>query len=343
MKRKPSTHAGCRPCNPKKPRRVADQSPAATPATVDHPVLSRLYADVLSLRHYLLSRLPASSRPTATLRRLHHLPHQPESTAKDKDPDPELDALLDQTLVGLLPNLDLTSEPTHKHPDTERHQDLEAFTQQLSASTNSPASEATGHFLQAEVSLTAAPLCPELTDLQIVDFVIWRLFRRSNLHRPAHLLCHGFQRSGALPQPGSQKTAHSIPGLSSCCRNTSVQVLKSRPWCRLHAILGKQAGPIIIDMLNDCALFSPVTENNGNGNFVQLSGIPICDLKPLHALSNAPSLAPTHVLPAKIPTRLVSEDRKPNAITFVRNRMLYARAAVNAKGGVRFGMRHIRE
>jgi len=39
---------------------------------------------------------------------------------------------------------------------------------------------------------------------------------------------------------------------------------------------------------------------------------------------------------------LHTENRKPSTITLVRSRMLYARAALNAKGGVRFGMRHIR-
>ena len=35
--------------------------------------------------------------------------------------------------------------------------------------------------------------------------------------------------------------------------------------------------------------------------------------------------------------------RGPAEIIFVRNRMLYARAALNAQGGVRFGLRHIRK
>ena len=39
---------------------------------------------------------------------------------------------------------------------------------------------------------------------------------------------------------------------------------------------------------------------------------------------------------------LITKRRKLSTITFVRSRMLYARAALNAKGGVRFGMRHIR-
>jgi telomerase reverse transcriptase len=33
----------------------------------------------------------------------------------------------------------------------------------------------------------------------------------------------------------------------------------------------------------------------------------------------------------------------PSSINFVRSRMLYARAALNAQGGVRFGLRHIRK
>ena len=35
--------------------------------------------------------------------------------------------------------------------------------------------------------------------------------------------------------------------------------------------------------------------------------------------------------------------KSPAAIDFVRNRMFYARAALNAKGKVTFGFRHIRE
>lgn len=35
-------------------------------------------------------------------------------------------------------------------------------------------------------------------------------------------------------------------------------------------------------------------------------------------------------------------ERKPTDIAFVRSRMLYARAALNARGLVHFGLRHIR-
>ena len=42
----------------------------------------------------------------------------------------------------------------------------------------------------------------------------------------------------------------------------------------------------------------------------------------------------------KLPTTVL---RAPGSITFVRNRMLYAKASLNARGRVRFGLRHIRE
>lgn len=38
-----------------------------------------------------------------------------------------------------------------------------------------------------------------------------------------------------------------------------------------------------------------------------------------------------------------SNCRTPCKISFVRSRMFYAKAALNANGGIRFGMRHIRQ
>jgi telomerase reverse transcriptase len=45
---------------------------------------------------------------------------------------------------------------------------------------------------------------------------------------------------------------------------------------------------------------------------------------------------------AKTSKRTVGILHKPNSVVFVRRRMLYARPAINSKGGVRFGLRHIR-
>jgi hypothetical protein len=94
-----------------------------------------------------------------------------------------------------------------------------------------------------------------------------------------------------------------------------------------------------MDMLLKCALFLPV--DGGSGNYYQLSGIPISDLKPNQKRKDAPEQdANTHI--AGVTPLNQCEIKNPGAITFVRTRMLYAKAALNAKGGVRFGMRHIR-
>lgn len=93
-----------------------------------------------------------------------------------------------------------------------------------------------------------------------------------------------------------------------------------------------------MDLLLSDSIFLPVAGDCGN--YYQLSGFPISELKPELTTSNA---SPSVLLEAALlPPRPTDEVRKPTAITFVRSRMLYAKAALNAKGGVRFGMRHIR-
>ena len=78
-------------------------------------------------------------------------------------------------------------------------------------------------------------------------------------------------------------------------------------------------------------------------------GIPLTELTPLlspnsltlpNQLKQADSgLGNTHVLHS-ISRETVNSS---SAINFVRNRMFYARAALNTKGRVTFGLRHIRE
>jgi len=95
-----------------------------------------------------------------------------------------------------------------------------------------------------------------------------------------------------------------------------------------------------MDLLTECGLFTPLKASYNN--FLQLSGVPISDLKSESTINAAPFIAPAEHTASKKPYSLISEDREPSAISFVRSRMMYARAALNAKGGVRFGMRHIR-
>jgi hypothetical protein len=177
---------------------------------------------------------------------------------------------------------------------------------------------------------------------QIVDFVIWRLFKRSTSHRPTHLLCHGFQRAGNTrrEQDVNHQPNSSIPGLIECHHNSYTTTLKEPIWCRLHALLGQGGDRIMMDMLMDCSIFLPIKTNIGN--YYQLSGIPLSELRSgqLHKSNNAKTEVDPEAVPK--PHNPKSENRAPGAITFVRSRMLYAKAALNAKGGVRFGMRHIR-
>jgi telomerase reverse transcriptase len=112
--------------------------------------------------------------------------------------------------------------------------------------------------------------------------------------------------------------------------------LKEPTWCRLQALLGQGGDRIIMNMLLECAVFLPV--DGGISNCYQLSGIPISDLKPDQKLKEEDGLS---IAKPALPNQS-SEIKSPSAITFVRSRMMYAKAALNAKGGVRFGMRHIR-
>jgi hypothetical protein len=153
MKRKgnDSNPVGARNSRSKKPRLVADQSPAATHASIEHPVLSRLYPEVLSLRHYLLSRLPASSRSKSRRRNLSQLGiHAGHQDTAPRGIDLELAELLDTTLVGVVPN-SRAGKP--ELAVRERNGDLESFTQEVAVSNGSAGTFKPGYFLQAEVSL----------------------------------------------------------------------------------------------------------------------------------------------------------------------------------------------
>ncbi|KAH8698015.1 hypothetical protein GQ44DRAFT_97208 [Phaeosphaeriaceae sp. PMI808] len=94
-----------------------------------------------------------------------------------------------------------------------------------------------------------------------------------------------------------------------------------------------------MDMLLACALFRPI--QSGTGNYYQLSGIPISDLNPDQNREDLPNLDELNPTVKGNPLSQCNESKSPSAITFVRSRILYAEAALNAKGGVRFGMRHI--
>lgn len=131
----------------KKARCAVNQSLRATHTGVEHPVLQRLYAQVLTLRHYLLSQIPKSSR--GRRRRVDQLGNS--STAHDATPIPDIDIelarLLDSALVTTSSNFpDASSAQRNK----EREQEVESFTQQRPPDTAGGTFKP-GYFLQSEV------------------------------------------------------------------------------------------------------------------------------------------------------------------------------------------------
>ena len=150
MKRKRSSHVsgGSR----KKARRAvepADQSATATPSGPDHPVLRRLYPQVLTLRHHLLSKLPKSSKNRRRRISQLGLTSPAQDDAATCDVDTALGHLLDLTLVGCLPD---TASNTQEQVAKELDREIERFTQQrsqiVSGGTFRP-----GYFMQSEVGL----------------------------------------------------------------------------------------------------------------------------------------------------------------------------------------------
>lgn len=83
--------------------------------------------------------------------------------------------------------------------------------------------------------------------------------------------------------------------------------------------------------------------------FMTILGTPLTDLPPL--VAQKPLILPNQLKQADsgLSNSRALHDvsrqtvNSPSAIYFVRNRMFYTRAALNTKGRVTFGLRHIRE
>lgn len=79
---------------------------------------------------------------------------------------------------------------------------------------------------------------------------------------------------------------------------------------------------------------------------IDVLGVPLSDMSALGSSEKVSPCQPhSQTVTPKATTRLKHEDalHSPIQITFVRSRMMYARCALNAKGEVQFGLRHIRE
>ncbi|KAI8314565.1 Telomerase reverse transcriptase [Colletotrichum sp. SAR11_240] len=111
----------------------------------------------------------------------------------------------------------------------------------------------------------------------------------------------------------------------------STLTLKASPWPQLLMLLGKSGEQIMIDLLIDTAIFLPAQA--GAGNMYQLSGTP------MFAEDTARWEPAAAQKPAKESD--LEFERLPSELPFMRNRMLYARAALTGRGTVHYGFRHI--
>ncbi|KFY02560.1 hypothetical protein O988_02079 [Pseudogymnoascus sp. VKM F-3808] len=277
---------------------------------VRQSVLSEFYPEVLTLREYLLAKLPSNSRirrkKVLSAGRRGFDERDRDQTAIDADR--HLGSFLDSTLVGI---------PRHNPPSEYRATRWHSFTNQADVSG-----------LDATVTLS------DLGHLQseIIDFAVWLLFNNSTREGTSakHLLCQGFSK---VPSAGRMETDKvAIHRLAPVYPNKHYSELKVDPWPQVLGLLGKGGDRVMIDLLVDCGIFLAV--DNGCGNYCQISGTPLGDLQ---------ILAQSGQTPAKvqriIPTPLI--DRSPSSIAFLRSKVLYARPTLNSRGAVTFGLRHI--
>ncbi|KAG0650734.1 Telomerase reverse transcriptase [Hyphodiscus hymeniophilus] len=295
-----------------KRQRISSKSHIKDPI-VKHAVLAQCYPQVFTLREYLLYKLPATSK----IRRKRILNIGGKQNAGDGKDCTALSTFLDNTLVGLL--------NSNEVPLQERIQHWTSFSQRLDTSDATFANlSGTGNFSQSE----------------IVDFVIWITLSKAITPngRPQHLLCQGFRKDvSARSVCRDEMATSSIPGVISTYPNDHVAAMKASPWAEVLALMGREGERMMIDLILDCGIFVPI--ESGRGSYHQLSGQPLGDIQPL-LVFNGPSSYQKFKAKAKARSPMTTVH-SPACITFVRNRMLYARAALNAQGKVRFGLRHI--
>ena len=225
-----------------------------------------------------------------------------------QDSTPE--RILDTSLVGIL------SEP-NSELQQERARELASFTQTQRA---------------LNASNTARGQTCSLAE--VIDFVIWLLFKSCPvaLTRPKHLLCNGLQRAtaplGAVVGEGVTVVA---PGIFQQHPNENLDLLTRSPWDQYLSFLGSDGEAIFCSLLLDCGLFFKLDQEANN--YLQISGSPVSDLSTVTST--------TGQLPVKANDVAAKQPRRMTEISFVRNRILYGKPALNRNGQVQFGLKHV--
>ncbi|OTB06698.1 hypothetical protein M426DRAFT_106412 [Hypoxylon sp. CI-4A] len=202
--------------------------------TPHHAVLNQFYPQVLTLRNYILSKLPATSR----LRRKKVTAVGITTKTPDlslSDVEKSLGALLDNTLIG--------TQVDSQNPEDNRLEGWKAFSQKGDESYVTLSNGVAGFVETQEL---------------LLEYVVRTLFSREKTSQwPKHLLCDGFSRNHGL-------------GIRLVRANPHFEAVRQPPWPELLALMGESGERIMIDLLLDCAIFAPVKA--GANNYCQISG-----------------------------------------------------------------------
>jgi hypothetical protein len=315
MKRKRDSRA-----EPATVKLVKTSNDIANRTSQNIPSILRLYyPQVLTLREYLLQANPSKNKRRQTQN------YGKDFTKNSQETNSELAKLLDSVLVGCH---DVKKE---EHVIVDYHNDLSIFSTQVTEST------ARSSGSQAQLSVA-----------EIVEFVIWRLFRQhSSGHRPPHVLCHGHYYDGLGDVRTSVKanveTNHE--GLPPD-RNEHVERLKGDAWAGLTRLVGSKGTVTLIHLLQNCGMFIPL--ESGRNNLMQISGVDLSELRIIdkhNPSGGSKTDGDTALVTCNTGSNDVSSSRDINSlntIRFVRHRILYRKPDLNAKGGAYFGLPHIR-
>ncbi|KAG5926155.1 hypothetical protein E4U42_003572 [Claviceps africana] len=257
---------------------------------VKRDLLTQVYTTVLTLREYALLKLPSVSR--LRRKKLKFLGRGNSIT----DIERRISCFLDSTLI-------CSRNAIHQNNDTTLEQWL-SFSQ-------------TGD--DSRVTLSGGTTNAESTQAELVDFVIWLLFKREKRpgHWPKHLLCDGYRKRAKQGDP----TGPDIPDIYSLYPNHHAASLKREPWPHILVLLGQSGQNIMLDLLTERSIF--VVVEAGLGNYYQLSGLPLSELD---ARGNAQESC---------------TPRGPADIVLVRSRIFYGRPTLTARGRVQHGYKHI--
>ncbi|KFY76636.1 hypothetical protein V499_03767 [Pseudogymnoascus sp. VKM F-103] len=215
---------------------------------VQQSLLSRFYPEVLTLREYLLVKLPSNSRirrkKVLTAGRRDRDQSDRETAIDDAD---SLGPFLDSTLVGI---------PHHNPQSEQRTTRWNSFTNQADLSG-------------LDATVTSIDLGHSQSE--IVDFAVWLLFNNSTRENTSikHLLCQGFSK---IPSAGRMDANNAaVRRLVPVFPNKHFDELKLDPWPQVLGLLGKGGDRVMIDLLVDCGIF--LAAGNGRGNYYQICGM----------------------------------------------------------------------